>query len=478
MPLTWYFKLSSPSKMNDALKKVLSKRAIVVVLVALLILSAFNTYLIFEGTRSSMSTNALNYDYVLSKDGGNYKLKNMLTGYVAEQTDSASSAINSALNEGKSVYLNPGTYVLTDDVVFSNKVNAKIVGDSQATIIGNGHKIIVYGKDYTTSQNVLISGFTLVNATVRVENSFGTTIQKTIFESTSTGIEFANTNTWSEYNKVEDCQFINATEGIAFRTPVFNLAEETASQAARPINATGSYSSTIIERCSFNLRDFSVGIKVEKLAELSDSQIQDVRFWIGENGKANQTGIYVDGSMYQTLLIGVVFESFTSDPVYLFGIDIGDNCNPAPILDSGVSFLGNWTAKIHDSQGIWLSAHGALFKQDVNVLVGTNGQYGLNESIQIRPLTIASFKPKIAVVGNFSNNETVTVRIRIEYIDNILSKPVEHTFTNSSSLWLSDDDMMQLFPSQDIIWAILFDAKTDVVFTDTIVTVSGYGTAG
>jgi hypothetical protein len=465
--------------MKDALKKILSKRAIVIILAALLILSAFNTYLIFESTRSSMSTNAINYDYVLSQDGGNYKLKNMLTGYVAEQAASASSAINSALNEGKSVYLNPGTYILTEDVVISNKVNAKIEGDGQATVIGNGHKIIVHGNDYTTSQNNLISGLTLINATVRVENSFGTIIQKTIFENTSTGIEFANTNTWSEYNKVEDCQFINATEGIAFRTPIFNVIEGNASQASGPINATGSYSSTIIERCSFNLRDFSVGIKVEKLAELSDSQIQDVRFWIGENGRSNQTGLYVDGSMYQTLLFGVVFESFASDPIYLFGIDIGDHCNPAPILDSGVSFLGNWTAKIHDSQGIWLSANGALFKREnVNVSVGTNSEYGANQTIQVRPLTITSFRPKISVDSSFSNNETVTVRVRIEYIDNIISNPVEHTFTNSNSVWLSDDDLMQLFPSQDIIWGILVDAKTNIGSTDATVTVSGYGTAG
>ena len=233
-------------------------------------------------------------------------------------------------------------------------MNAKIIGGNDVTIIGNGHKIIVYGDNYTTSQNAQISGLTIINGTLRVENSFGTTIQNMIFKNTSTGIEFANTNTWSEYNKVEDCQFINATEGIVFRTPVFNVAENTTSQASA-INATGSYASSIIERCSFNLKDFSVGIKVEKLAELSDSQIQDVRFWIGENGRDHQTGLYVDGSMYQTLLFGVVFESFTPDPIYLFGIDIGSNCNPAPILDSGVSFLGNWTAKIHDSQGIWLS---------------------------------------------------------------------------------------------------------------------------
>ena len=464
--------------MKDSLKKLTSKRAIVVVLAALLVLSAFNTYLIFVGTQSSMTTNAVNYDYVLSRDGNNYKLKNMLTGYVAEQSESASSAINSALASGKSVYLNPGTYLLTDDVVISNKVNAKIVGGNDAIVIGNGHKIIVYGDNYTTSQNAQISGLTIINGTVRVENSFGTTIQNMIFENTSTGIEFVNTHTWSEYNKVEDCQFINATEGIVFRTPIFNIAENTTSQASA-INATGSYASSIIERCSFNLRDFSVGIKVEKLAELSDSQIQDVRFWSGENGRANQTGLYVDGSMYQTLLFGVVFESFASDPVYLFGIDIGNNCNPAPILDSGVSFLGNWTAKIHNSQGIWLSGDESLFKQEnINIPVGINNVYGENQTIQIRPLTISSFKPDILVAGGFLNNETVTIRVRIEYIDNVISNPVVKTFTSSGAVWLSDDDMMQLFPSQSIVWAILIDAKTAASSTDAIVTVSGYGTAG
>ena len=388
----------------------------------------------------------------------------MLTGYVTEQSVSASLALNSALSAGKSVYLNSGTYVLTDDVVISNKVNSKIVSDG-ATIIGNGKKIIIFGDDHTISRNAFIAGLTIINATIRVENSFGTTIQNTIFENASTGIEFANTKTWSEYNKIEDCQFINVTEGIAFRTPVGN--------------ATGSYASTEIDRCSFNLRDFSVGINVERLAEFSDSQLRDIRFWIGENGRANQTGLFVDGSMFQTLLFGVVFESFTSDPVYLFGIDIGDNCNPAPILNSGVSFLGNWTAKIHNTQGIWLSADGSVFKREnINVPVGTNNQYGLNESIQVRPLTIFSFRPKLEVNGVFKNNEIVTVRIRIEYVDNILSTPVIRTFNQSTSIWLTDDEIMQLFPSQSIIWAIWFDAKSNEGSTSVTVRASIYGTAG
>ncbi|MCW3996195.1 MAG: hypothetical protein NWE98_08635 [Candidatus Bathyarchaeota archaeon] len=450
--------------MRFTIKKLLSMRTIGVILAALLVLSALNTYLILEGIRSSMSTNTVNYDYVLSQDGSTYKLKNMLTGIVTNVPASASTAVNSALVEGKSVYLNPGTYVLTDDIVVSNKLNAKIMSDG-AIILGNGHRIIIYGEDHTASRYALISGFTIINATIRVENSFATTIQNVVFENVTTAIEFANTKTWSEYNKVENCQFINFTEGIAFRTPVGN--------------ATGSYASSIIERCSFNHKDFSVGINVERLAEFSDSQMQDVRFWLGENGRENQTAMLVDGSMYQTLLLGVVFESFTDDPVYLFAIDLAQHCDPAPILDGGVSFLGNWTAKVHNPYAIWLSGVGSVFSREhESVPVGTNNQYAGNLTIQCRPLKVSYFKPKIEVSGGFSSGETVTVRIRIEYLDNVISNGIVRTFTSSESVWLTDDEMLALYPSQSIIWAILVDAKTTAGSTAVTVKISGYGTAG
>ncbi len=53
--------------MKDALKRILSKRAIVIVLVALLLLTGLNTYMILDGNRSSI--NVVNYDFVLSQDG-------------------------------------------------------------------------------------------------------------------------------------------------------------------------------------------------------------------------------------------------------------------------------------------------------------------------------------------------------------------------------------------------------------------------
>jgi len=443
--------------------KTISRRVIVIFLVALLAFSSFNTFLILERT-GSVNSGAIPYDFVVSKDGGNYQLKNMLTGYSITVSEGASSAINTALAQGKSVYLNPGTYTLNQDILVSNKINAKIVSDG-ATIIGNGHKIIISGDNYTTSKYSIISGLTMINGTIRIENSFGTTISNLIVENTSIGVELANTNTWSENTKIEDCHFINATEGIAFRTPVNN--------------ATGSYDSSEIDRCFFNLRDNCVGVNVEPLAEFSDSQMEDVRMWTGEDGHNNQTGLLLDGSMYQSLLFGVVFESFTDQPNDIFAIDIGQTANTAPIIDSGVSFLGNWTAMIHNPFSKWISGVGSAFeRQNINVPVGVSNQYGANVTIQALPLKIFSFEPKIQVNGNFANNETVSVRIRLEFADNVISGSVVKTFAHSDAVWLTNDDMMQLYPSQDIVWAVVIDAQSSSSSTNGVVTVSGYGTVG
>jgi hypothetical protein len=443
-------------------KITISKLFLVVILAVVLALSAFNTYMVLN--RPSFNTNAVAYDFVLSQNGNNYQIKNMQTDSTTGISGSVSSAINSALASGLSIYLNAGTYVLNKDIVVSNKIDAKIVGDD-ATIIGNGHKIIVYGYNFTTSQYTTISGLTLINGTLRIENSFGTTVTDMIFENTSVGIDLANTNTWSEDTQIDNCYFINASQGIVFETPT--------------ANATGSYASSDIERCFFNIRDDSVGINVESQAQFSDSQMQDVRMWMGQDGVTNQTGLLVNGSMYQTLLTGVVFESFTDVPNNMFAIDLGQNCNPAPMMDGDVNFLGTWTANIHNPYSIWISGVGTAFeKQNVNVPVGVNGQYGANATIEVTPLNIFTFEPKILVQGSFANNETVTVRVRLLFADNVISNPVTQTFTSSGVAWLSNDQILTLFPSQSVIVGVVFDAQSSVSTTNAVVTVSGYGTAG
>lgn len=455
--------------MSGTSKKSVSKRLIVIVLAVLLVLTGINTYLILDGIQGSYNTNAVDYDFVLTHNSDSYKLKNMLTGYVSDQAKDASAALNTALSQGNSVYLNAGTYDLTSDVYLSNKENAKITGDS-ATINGNDHKIIIAGENYSTSQYATVSGLTLINGTIRVENSLGTTITNSKFVNSSVAIEFANTDTWSEFNKIENCQFINNTQGIVFRTPTNKNPEIS--------NATGSYASSQIERCTFNLQDYSVGIVIEEAAQFSDSQLQDDRFWIGENGSTNETGILVNGAMDQTLLFGVVFESFTSTPDNIYGIDIGPHCNPAPTLDSGVSFLGSWTARIHNPYGVWLRSSGGVFERSVTLAVGTSGQYGENKTIDASPLAIGSFTPSITVTGGFSHNETVTVRIRVEYIDNVISQAVTRNFNSTGTVSLTNDELLALYPSQSIIWSIFVDAKTDAASTDASITVSGYGTTG
>ena len=446
----------------QAISKItISKRVIAILLIAVLALSAFNTYMILE--RPSGPYSPLSYDFVVSQDGKNYQTRNMLTGSTSV-SGSASSAINTALTNGNSVYLNPGTYTLDQDVLVSNKINAKIVGNG-ATIIGNANKIVIYGNNYTSSEYSTISGLTIINGTLLIENSFGTTITNMIFENTSAGIELANTRSWSEDTQIDNCYFINATEGIVFETPTGN--------------ATGSYASSEIDRCFFNIRDNSVGINVERLAQFSDSQMQDVRMWTGQDGVTNQTGLLVDGSMYQTLLSGVVFESFTDVPNNMFAIDLGQYCNPAPFLEGDVNFLGDWTASIHNPYSIWISGLGSAFeRQNVNVPVGVNGQYGANVTIQALPLDIYTFEPKIQVDGSFANEEAVTVRIRLQFADNVFSNPVSQTFNSSGAVWLSNDQILELFPSQSVIVGVIFDATSSASSTNAVVTVSGYGTAG
>jgi len=76
-------------------KITLSKRVITILLVAVLALSAFNTYMILERPSGQAGSSAVSYDFVISRNGNNYELKNMLTGSTSV-SGSASSAINTA----------------------------------------------------------------------------------------------------------------------------------------------------------------------------------------------------------------------------------------------------------------------------------------------------------------------------------------------------------------------------------------------
>ena len=410
------------------------------------------------------------YDSVIYSYWNNntfYIAKNGTTGNTDFNSTDAASVFNQALENGNSVYVTPGEYTVNADIYLNDKKNARLDSDG-ATLNLNGHRIVIAGMNYQYSQNNQISGLIIFNGTVRVENSFRTTVTNMIFANCTVGLEVANTNTWSECTKIDTVLFSDCAQGIVFRT--------------NTTGATSSYGNTGIANAYFNQLDNSVAITVERNAEFTNGQMQNIRIWMGEFGSYNQTGLlmYANSSMYQTLLDGVVFESFASGNLTnaaIYAVKINPCPYGTPILQAGVTFLGSWTARIYNPGGAWISGTDAGFKiEDVKVQVGTNSSYGETQIIQIAPATISSFQPQITVQGSFSQNETVTVRVRLEFVDNIVSSSVEKTFNSNATVWLSNNDLMTLFPSQDIIWAILVDAKVNSATTDATAQVSIYGT--
>ena len=446
------------------MKLNLSKQITSIVLIVIMFTVAINSYFIIE-LDNSIKNSAHNstVNYVIFKQDNMYKVKNQINNQVVFESTNASFILNQAIAAGSSVYVEEGDYYLTSDIIILNKNNLRI-SSGNAKIFGNGNKIVIFGEDYLNSQYNQLTGFEIFNTTLRVENSFGTTISNIKFKNCTTALEVVNTNTWSEATKIVDSHFINCTESIVFRTPINN--------------ASGSYASSEIKRCFFNIPDNSLGIQIENLAEFSDGQIQTVRLWMGEYGETNQIGILVNGSMFQTLLWGVVFESFANTPSTIYAMSIGETTDPVPILSEGISFLGNWTAKIHNPYSIWIPGTGGVFKEENKVInIGLNDNYALPESFHIRPLRITSFKPKIQVSGSLENNEIISIKLRLLFIDNTYSPIfVEKTFVNTTSLWLTDDDLLKLLPSQNIIWAIEIEAKSNLSNTHAIVLFSIYGT--
>ncbi len=130
-----------------------------------------------------------------------------------------------------------------------------------------------------------------------------------------------------------------------------------------------------------------------------------------------------------------MFESFASEPLngaLLYAMKIAPLAFQSPILDGGVNILGSWTARIYNPGNVWIYGVGGIFKlENVAIPIGS-GAYGETQIIQIHPATITSFNPKISVTSSFQNNETVTVRFRLEFIDNVVSDSVEKTFNSTA----------------------------------------------
>lgn len=450
------------------MKLSLSNRALTIILVVVLFLSALNTAIIFvsRNDANQFAQNNSTYDYVIFLDGTIVKARNGTTGAVDYASADASYIMNAAIAQGSNIYIKQGTYTLSSDIFVHNKKNAQLTSDG-AIINATGHKITIKGETYIDSQYNSLSGIDILNGTVRIENSFKTTITDLTIENSPVALELASNNSWTEGTKIENTHFLKNTQSIVFETPTNN--------------GTGSYANTEIARCYFNLIDNSIGITIEDGAQFSDSLIQNVRMWLAENGESqNQTGILMRGSMKQTMLTSVVFESFIPEDIkpnqiYAINLDTTNENYSAPILAGGNSFLNPFTTRIYNPNGKWIYGLGGLFTQkSVPVIVGTNDNYSDPQYLHDYPLTMADFKAEIHARG-IANNETVTVKFVFEYIDHSQLPGIEKTFTNDSDVWLNETEIVSQYPSQNVLWTVIVTAKTNATSTNAAITLDVYG---
>jgi hypothetical protein len=408
------------------------------------------------------------YDYIVYADAANIKVKNGTTGQIDFIGNELSQVLSLILkNDELKVFIKAAEYNVSSSIRLQNLTGVNIVSNG-ARLNLNGNSLIIAGDRWEYSKYNSIEGLTIIDGNIFIENSFMTTIKNCIFIDSWDGIVLSNTNGWTECTVIEHCYFINVQRGIVFRKPINN--------------GTKSYANTEIRGAWFELRrEGSIGIHVEPEADFNEGLIQNVRIWMGGVVEHNQMGILVEGSMLNTLMQNVVFESFANYPQNIYGIALGKDSDP-PILGYGVVFCGNLTGRIYNPHGKWLYGSSGSFKiENIAVPLGVNNAYGELQEIGAVPhvsLSISSLNVKVQVKGNFSTEETVYVRLRFKFIDDSFSKHLEISFNEAGTKWLSSDDWLDIWPTRTIISSLVVDAKTTAYASNVTVIVSAYGQYG
>lgn len=404
------------------------------------------------------------YDYIIYKEGGNIKVKNGTTGQINFVEEDFSAALKKISRSYVKIFVKKGDYDVNSNILLENLENIEILSNG-AHLNLKGNHFVIRGENHELSKHNSIEGLTITNGSVAIENSFMISIRKCIFTNSEIGIILLNTRSWTECTIVEDCYFIGVKRGIVFKRP-----QE---------NGTKSYANTEIKRCYFELRrEGSVAIHVEPQTDFNEGLIQNVRIWMGVPCGVNQTGILIDGSMLNTLIQNTVFESFAEFPVNIYGIKLGESCE-APIFGQSLVFLGNMTSSIHNPFKKWLYGIGSTFKiEGLQIPLGFNNNYGACKEItppSYLTFSISTISLKIQVEGNFSNDESITVRFRLKLVDNSFSRELTKPFNSTAHIWLSQDDFFFIWPNTNLISSLIIDAKTNMLSSNVSVSVSLYG---
>lgn len=408
------------------------------------------------------------YDYIIYLNGREVIVKNGTTGLVELTELDLSKILNSLLRrDGLNILIKAGEYNVSDNILVYNLKGVRIIGDgSNSTKLNmNGRSLIIKGESWEKSINNHVEGLKIYNGNIIIENSFKTVIKNCFFVNSDTGVILTNTNGWTECTLIEECYFVNVYRGIVFKTPVNN--------------GTRSYANTEIRRCFFELmREGAIAIYVERGADFNEGIMLNVRIWMGKPAEKDQTGIVIEGSMLNTVLCNVVFESFAKIPVNIYGIRVGEYSDP-PIIGSGVVFCGNLTGRIYNPYGKWLYGSGGSFKvENIEVPLGTWNRFGSTVELGSLPhlsLAVCTLNVKVQIEGNFLEYEEVQVRLRFKFIDDSFSDQLILSFTSPQTVWVGRDDWLKIWPTRHIISALIVDARTNAHASNVIVKVSAYG---
>lgn len=437
---------------------------LLVAVIASSVLCSVSQYFLFRDV-----SYAGDYDYVVYVEDGIIKVKNGISGKLDFTGQNFTQIMNYVLRrDDLKIFIQRAEYDLTGNILLESLEGVKIVSNG-AMLKLNGNNLIIRGASWEESSHNYVEGLIMVSGGIIIENSFMTTIKNCRFIDPENAITLINSNGWTECTLIERCYFINPSRrGIVFCTPINN--------------GTRSYANTEITQCYFELRSQgAIGIHVEPGADFNEGLLQNARFWMGAVAEFNQTGIYVEGSMLNTLMQNVVFESFAFSPQGIYGLVLGEKCDP-PIIGHGVVFCGNLTSSISNTRGKWIYGAGGSFKEkDVQVPIGMDGKYGPQMEIGVVPhlaLAITSMNVKVQVNGNFSEGEVVYVRFKFKFIDGNFSKQLEIKFNEAGCIWLGNEEWLDIWPTRHIITSLIVDAKSTAKKSGVTVKVSMYGQYG
>jgi hypothetical protein len=131
--------------------------------------------------------------------------------------------------------------------------------------------------------------------------------------------------------------------------------------------------------------------------------------------------------------------------------------------------LGDPPSEAFRNVALWLCAGGEnVFLQDANTLIMKTP-----DLVRVVSFLKQSF-PELNRITSYARAKTLKRKgvEELKYID------VEKSFNKTTTLWLDENDLFELTPAENVIWAILVDAKTNAQSTSVTAHVDVYGTTG